>query len=71
MKETQMKINVNFRIIPFGHASIEIKGHGEEIEVIEKRPPIYLEPRTTNPELIEIIFGGENYIIPKTTGDLL
>ena len=71
MKEAQIKINVNFRIIPFGHASIEIKGYEEEREAREKESPIYLEPKTTNPQLIEITFGGENYVVPKTTGGFL
>lgn len=71
MKEAQIKINVNFRIIPFGHASIEVKSYEEEKEVREKESPIYLEPKTTNPQLIEITFGGENYTVPKTTGGLL
>ena len=69
MKEPQIKINV--RIIQFGHASIEIKGHEEVKEVKEKEPPVYLEPKTTNPQVIEITFGGENYIVPKTTGGIL
>lgn len=71
MKEAQIKININFRIIPFGHALIEVKGYGEEKEVREKESPVYIVPKTTSPELIEIIFGGENYITPKTTGGLL
>ena len=71
MKEAEVKINVNFRIIPFGHASIEIKGHEEEKELIEKELPVYLEPKTTNLQLIEITFDGENYTVPKTTGGLL
>jgi hypothetical protein len=69
MKEPQIKINV--RIIPFGHASIEVKVHEEVKEVREKEPPVYLEPKTTNPEVIEITFGGENYSVPKTTGGFL
>lgn len=71
MKEAQIKININFRIIPFGHASIEVKRYDEEKEVREKESPIYLEPKTTNPQFIEITFGGENYTVPKTTGGLL
>lgn len=71
MKEAQIKINVNFRIMPFGHASIEVKGHEEEKEAREKESPVYLEPKTTNPQLIEITFGGENYTVPKTTGGFL
>jgi len=71
MKEAQIKVNVNFRMIPFGHTSIEVKGHEEEKEVREKEFPVYLEPKTTNPQLIEITFGGENYGVPKTTGGFL
>jgi hypothetical protein len=71
MKEAEVKINVNFRIIPFGHASIEIKGHEEEKELREKELPVYLEPKTTNLQLIEITFDRENYTVPKTTGGLL
>jgi hypothetical protein len=32
--------------------------------VEEKESSVYLEPKTTNPQLIEITFGGENYKIP-------
>jgi len=71
MKEAQIKIDINFKIIPFGHASIEIRGQEEEKEAREKEFPVYLEPKTTNPQLIEIIFGGENYTVPKTTGGFL
>lgn len=71
MKEAHIKVNVNFRIIPFGHASIEVKGYEEEKEVREKKFPVYFEPKTTNPQLIEITFGGENYEVPKTTGGFL
>ena len=68
MKEEQIKININFKMIPFGYASIELKGCEEEKEINEKKLPVYIEPKTTNPELIEIIFRGEDYIVPKTTG---
>jgi hypothetical protein len=71
MKETQTKINVNFRILPFGHASIEAGGFEEKRGVQEKEVPLYLEPKTTNPQLIEITFAGENYMVPKTTGGFL
>jgi len=71
MKMPQIKINVNFKIIPFGYVSIEIKGHEAEKEAEEKESPVYLEPKTTNPQLIEITFGRENYKVPRTTGGLL
>jgi hypothetical protein len=45
MKKSQIKINVNFKIIPFGHASIEIKGLEAEKEAEEKESPVYLEPK--------------------------
>jgi hypothetical protein len=71
MKGTQIKINVNFKIIPFGYISIEIKNNEEYKKVQRTELPIYLEPKTTNPQLIEITFGGENYKIPRTTGGFL
>jgi len=71
MKEAQIRINVNFKIIPFGHILIEMKGYEEEKEVREKELLVYLEPKTTNPQLIEITFGGENYTVPKTTDGFL
>ncbi len=71
MNEAQIKINVHVRIIPFGHASIGIKGHEAEEEVRKKESPVYTEPQTTNPQLIEITFDGENYTVPKTTGGFL
>ncbi len=52
MKEPQTKINVNFRIISFGHAFIEVKNNKVEDEVEEelrkKESPIYFVPKTTN-----------------------
>ena len=69
MKMPQIKINVNFKIIPFGYVSIEIKGHEAEKEAEEKESPVYLEPKTTNPQLIEINF--DEYKVPETTGGFL
>ena len=71
MKETELKINVNLKIIPFGHASIEIRGRVDAKEKLEKKNPIYQQPTSTNPELIEITFGNGNYMIPNTTGGFL
>jgi hypothetical protein len=71
MKEANIKVNVNFRILPFGYTSIELKGRGVETEIREKEFPVYIEPKATNPQLIEITFGGENYGVPKTTGGFL
>ncbi len=71
MKEFQIKINVNFRIMPFGHVFIEVKGREEEKETKEKGAPVYVEPNTTNPQLIEITFGEADYSVPKTTAGIL
>lgn len=71
MKALQTKVYINFRIIPFGNASIELKGLEEGMEVREKKCPVYLEPKTTYPQLIDVTFGGENYGVPKTTGGFL
>lgn len=61
-----MKTNVNLKIMPFGHVSIEIKGYEMEREAREKESPVYVVPKTTGPQSIEI----ENYLVPKTTGGL-
>jgi len=70
MKESKVEFNVSVRLLPFGYASIEVKEYGKEEELRKKASPVYLEPNTTNPQLIEIIFDGETYIVPKTTGGL-
>jgi len=36
-----------------------------------ERKPVYAEPGTTDTKTAEITFGGEDYIVPKTTGGLL
>jgi len=62
-----MQIQINFKIIPFGHASIEVKYHIAEKE--EEKFPVYYVPKTTNPQLIRINF--DEYKVPKTTGGFL
>lgn len=71
MKEANIKVNVNFRILSFGQASIQIRGHEKEKEVREKKLPVYLEPKTTNPQFVEFSFDGETYRVPETTGGFL
>jgi hypothetical protein len=71
MKETGARITIKFSIIPFGHVSIQTEGREEEKELREKEQPVYIEPKTTNPEMIEITFDGGNYTVPKTTGGFL
>lgn len=72
MKIVETKININLKILPFGHAQIVLKG----FDKIEKYPkglkqfPQYGEPKTTNQQSIEIIFGGEEFKVPKTTSGL-
>lgn len=70
MKIPETKININFKILPFGHAQIEIKGAEGEKENRLERTAEYSEPKTTNQQVIEIIFDGQEYKIPKTTGGL-
>jgi hypothetical protein len=64
-------INIDFKILEFGHANIETKGR--ELESLDKveQAPAYSEPKTTDESVVEIIFGGADYIIPKTTSGLL
>ncbi len=71
MKEPEAKVNINFKILPFGHARIEIKGGEMAREAKLEQVPKYSEPKTTNQQIIEITFGGEEYRTPKTTGGLL
>ncbi len=68
MKERQVKLNINFRILPFGHASVEIKDRKGKRK---KETPLYAEPKTSNLEWMEITFDGIDYIVPKTTGGFL
>jgi hypothetical protein len=71
MKVPETKVNINFKILPFGHAQIEIRGGEETKEAKLECIPVYTEPKTTNQQIIEITFGGEEYRTPKTTGGLL
>jgi len=56
---TQIKTNANFNVTLL--VSIEIKTEKDVEEF-----PIYSVPKTTNPQLIRIIF--DEYKVPKTTG---
>lgn len=67
MSEAIVKVNVNLKIIPFGSASIEWRTEEREREKIEKKSPVYSQPWTTIPEVIETAFNGDDYIVPKTT----
>lgn len=71
MKLLQAKFNVNFKILPFGHMSFVIKSNKEIDELIPAQLAIYTEQKTTNIKTTEIIFGDDNYVVPKTTSGLL
>lgn len=71
MKSAQINITVNLKIIPFGQVFLEIKGYAKKVETEKKGFPVYQEPKTTNLQIIEITFGGENYSVPKTTNGFL
>lgn len=61
------KIKISINILPFGHMKLMYLLTGEKFE--EKEMPIYVEPRSTNIEKVEVLYeGGEKYIVPKTTG---
>lgn len=70
MEKSQTKFNIEFKLLPFGHASIEIKKYQKEKQE-EKILPVYTEPKTSNIEVIEINFEKADYIVPKTTGGCL
>ena len=61
-------ININIKILPFGRSYIELKGNEVEKTREVYTPPQYTEPKTTNPQFIEVPFCNENYIVPETTG---
>ena len=59
-------IKISINILPFGHMKLTFVSTGEKLE--EKEKPVYVEPRSTNIEKVEILYEGlEEYIIPKTT----
>ena len=62
------KVDIILKILPFGNGQIELKGQEESEEPELGSRPRYGEPRTTNQEIIEVMFGGGDFIVPKTTG---
>ena len=70
MKEKNVVVNINLKIIPFGQSSFEFRSSGTEREEAETQFPVYLGPQTTNPHFVEISFDGGNYSVPQTTGGL-
>lgn len=52
------KIKISINILPFGHMKLMYLLTGEKFE--EKEMPIYVEPRSTNIEKVEVLYeGGE------------
>jgi hypothetical protein len=70
MKQPQDSITINIGIVPFGCAIVRMGGSETREEKIEPQPSFYTEPKTTNPQIIEIRFGGQDYAVPRTTGGL-
>jgi hypothetical protein len=68
MHQPHQSFTVNVRIVPFGHAVVQMGGGERREEAPETRPSVYTEPKTTNPHIIEIRFRGHDYGVPKTTG---
>lgn len=71
VKDSEIRLNVTVKILPFGHVVIQTKSSEQVGMEKMERKPVYAEPRTTDTKMFEIAFGGENYIVPKTTGGLL
>jgi len=71
MKDSGIKVNINFRILPFGHTYIEIKGSEGMRQKRLERPIIYGEPKITNQQAVEISFKGKEYGLPKDTGGVV
>jgi len=70
MKDSEVRVNISIKILPFGHAVIQTKsGERAGLEKMERKP-VYAEPGTTDTKTVEITFG-EDYIVPKTTGGFL
>jgi hypothetical protein len=60
LADSQVKVNINIRFLPFAHAVIQAKG-SEPVSVEKKEQnPVYAEPKTTDTRVVEITFGGDN-----------
>jgi hypothetical protein len=73
MNTPQPEVNISVRFVPFGQATIEIKSRAETPVEAEKKSFSYTEPKTTNPQTVEISLGGEegDYSVPQTTSGSL
>ena len=70
MSEMNLKTNICIKVLPFCHGSLNSGGEIMK-ETVTKEPPVYGEPKTTNPQIIEITFGDNIYSIPKSTNGFL
>ena len=71
MNKSNTKINISCKILPFAHASVEIKSDENlKYEKIDE-PVKYGMPTTTDTKTIEINFEGGNYKNPQTTCGIL
>ncbi|MEO0242802.1 MAG: hypothetical protein ABIM42_07205 [candidate division WOR-3 bacterium] len=61
MEELQLKVNINFKILPFGRTNIEMRIGTEESKKENtkekmKPPVLYMEPKVTSIEFFEVSF---------------
>ena len=68
MTVQQPLVNTKLNILPFGTASISIRGGQDKVERKSEQRSQYIAPPTTNTEVEEIFFDGDNYYVPSTTG---
>ncbi len=58
-------IKISVSILPFGHMKLMFVSTGEKLE--EKERPVYIEPRSTSIEKVEILYeDAKGYIMTKT-----
>lgn len=68
MTDQQPQVNVKLNILPFGTTIVSIKSTQGEIQRKSDDRSQYIAPPTTNTDLEEFYFDGDNYYVPSTTG---
>ena len=68
MTDHQPQVNVKVNILPFGTTTVSIRSTHCEIQRKSNDRPQYIAPPTTNTDLVEFYFDGDNYYVPSTTG---
>ncbi|MGA2913507.1 MAG: hypothetical protein ABSE07_08325 [Methanoregula sp.] len=71
MTDQPPQVNVKVNILPFGTTSVSIKSTQGEVQKKSDDRAQYIAPPTTNTELVEFYFDGDNYYVPSTTGGLI